>query len=125
VAAVNVDARGSIRVGNAKRPGEDDASKHLSKSLDSRRSSSASKKSGQIAAALGIIGKQNSTEALHEEASSLHPLIASPGRGTAAAHLRTPSATSSLRNAMLPGDGEATSGRSPAEEVRRDQMLGP
>jgi autophagy-related protein 11 len=125
VAAANVDVRGSIRVSNAKRPGDDDASKHLSKSLDSRRSSTASKKSGQIAAALGIVGKQTSTEGLREDPSSLHPHLASPGRGTAAAHLRTPSATSSLRNAMLPGDGEASTGRSPAEEVRKDELLGP
>ncbi|WPH02811.1 Hypothetical protein R9X50_00567900 [Acrodontium crateriforme] len=44
VAAANVDAKGSIRI---KRTGSkhDDASRHLNKSLDSRRSSSASKKS--------------------------------------------------------------------------------
>jgi autophagy-related protein 11 len=119
VAAANIDARGSIRILNAKGRGDDDASKHLSKSLDSRRSSTASKQSGQGATALAI-GKQSSTEGLREES---HVQALSPGR---TAHGRTPSATSSLRNAMLPPtDGEIVTGRSPAEEVRRDQLLGP
>ncbi|QIW95083.1 hypothetical protein AMS68_000601 [Peltaster fructicola] len=43
VAAANVDARGSIRMKRSSKA--DDASKHLNKSLDSRRSSSNSKKS--------------------------------------------------------------------------------
>ena len=43
VAAANVDARGSIRIKRNNK--SDDASKHLNKSLDSRRSSSTSKKS--------------------------------------------------------------------------------
>lgn len=49
VAAANVDAKGSIRIKRNSKG--DDASKHLNKSLDSRRSSSASKK-GAVGAIL-------------------------------------------------------------------------
>ncbi|KAI7121271.1 hypothetical protein KC324_g18353, partial [Hortaea werneckii] len=46
VAAANVDARGSIRIKRSSKG--DDASKHLNKSLDSRRSSSTSKKGATL-----------------------------------------------------------------------------
>jgi autophagy-related protein 11 len=45
VAVSGLDAKGSIRIKRS--PKSDDASKHLNKSLESRRSSSASKKSAQ------------------------------------------------------------------------------
>ncbi|KAK6395571.1 hypothetical protein LTR65_010589 [Meristemomyces frigidus] len=83
VAAANVDAKGSIRIKRSSK--SDDASKHLNKSLDSRRSSSASKRS--VAGALvptlanangspvigqgidtGLIGRQRS-----ESQASLRP----------------------------------------------------
>lgn len=50
VAAANVDARGSIKLKRSDKG--DDASKHLNKSLDSRRSSSTSKR-GVLASTLG------------------------------------------------------------------------
>ncbi|RMY23779.1 hypothetical protein D0867_01818 [Hortaea werneckii] len=52
VAAANVDARGSIRIKRSSKG--DDASKHLNKSLDSRRSSSTSKKGATLAT--GVAG---------------------------------------------------------------------
>jgi autophagy-related protein 11 len=55
VAAANVDARGSIKLKRTSKG--DDASKHLNKSLDSRRSSSTSKKG--VLAVLGGAGSTN------------------------------------------------------------------
>jgi autophagy-related protein 11 len=127
VAAANVDVRGSIRMTKPRGRGDEDVSKQLSKSLDSRRSSTGSKKSGQLPAALGI-SKPGSNEALREDAGHVH-------HSPAAAHLRTSSQTSSLRNALLPGDisaqregstaAENNDGDVPVEEVRKDQLLGP
>lgn len=56
VAAANVDARGSIRIKRLNKG--DDASKHLNKSLDSRRSSSNSKK-GVVGVAVSTIANAN------------------------------------------------------------------
>lgn len=131
VAAANVDVRGSIRMMKPRGRGEEDVSKQLSKSLDSRRSSTGSKKSAQLAAALGI-SKPLSNEALHEDAPQVH---LSPGRSAGGAHLRTPSQTSSLRHALVPGDGtdqaegriavKVDDGNNTVEEVRKDQLWGP
>jgi autophagy-related protein 11 len=134
VAAANVDARGSIRMTKSRGRGDEDVSKQLSKSLDSRRSSTGSKKSAQIAATLGI-NKPIQSEALHEDTNSLSP---SPSRAIGAAtHLRTSSQTSSLRNALSArDDGQQppaerplgtgnNEGNDTIEEVRKDQVLGP
>ncbi|KAF2665619.1 hypothetical protein BT63DRAFT_428579 [Microthyrium microscopicum] len=106
VSAANVDAQGSIRM-LKKKPGEaDEVSRQLSKSLDSRRSSVNSKKSGQLAPALGI-RKPGSDEALAdtpENASSPPKSLGIMG------HLRSTSQASSLRNVQnsAPSEGQAT-----------------
>lgn len=65
VAAANVDARGSIRIKRSSKG--DDASKHLNKSLDSRRSSSTSKKGVSLASGVvagsSTVGQQQPAEA--------------------------------------------------------------
>jgi autophagy-related protein 11 len=131
VAAANVDVRGSIRMTKPRGRGEEDVSKQLSKSLDSRRSSTGSKKSAQLAAALGI-SKPLSNEGLHEDAS--HSRL-SPVRSPGGTHLRTSSQTSSLRHAHIPGDGidqveersasKPDDGNNTVDEVRKDQLWGP
>lgn len=125
VAAANIVTMGSIRMTKAKGRDNDDVSKQLSKSLDSRRSSNASKKSTQIASALGIT-KPSSNEELRDDGGSLlHPQ--SPIK--AGAHLRTPSQTSSLRNAFSANNNAiehgSDDGNKADDEVRIDQLLGP
>ncbi|KAK4619802.1 Autophagy-related protein 11 [Fulvia fulva] len=82
VAAANVDAKGSIRI--KPRSKGDDASKHLNKSLDSRRSSSTSKKGVNLAstpttAAVAVDTRQRP----ESKASSqdMRPLPAPAGSG--------------------------------------------
>ncbi|KAF2097633.1 Taz1-interactin-like proteing factor 1 [Rhizodiscina lignyota] len=94
VGTAKVDARGSIRI-NKSRSG-DDASKNLSRSLDSRRSSTNSKKG-----------------------------VPAPGGADAAtgpSHLRTSSNASSLRPKP---DDSADAAKDDAAEVRHDQLFGP
>jgi autophagy-related protein 11 len=109
-----------------KRPGEgvDEASRTLSKSLDSRRSSSTSKKSGQIAAALGIT-KAGSNEALRDSPDGT-PSKYGGGLGPGPSHLRSGSQASSLRQTAAQGSSADAIAENPAqEEVRKDLMWGP
>jgi autophagy-related protein 11 len=123
VAAANVDVRGSIRM-TKKTQGVEEASRTLSKSLDSRRSSSTSKKSGQLAAALGI-RQPGSNEALRADSPD-----STPGKhgGPGPSHLRSESQTSSLRQpgAQALGTASAAIAEDPnQEEVRKDLLWGP
>lgn len=85
VAAANVDARGSIKLKRSNKG--DDASKHLNKSLDSRRSSSTSKKGvlaslgGGGGGGVGINAADGTTRPRSDSQSSLRPL---PGPASAA-----------------------------------------
>jgi len=107
VASTNVDAKGSIKL---KKPSNgNDASKTLNKSLDSRRSSFNSKKG--VAGTLA--SKTGSSEALGAEV----PVDSSAGG--LLRHLRSGSQASSLRPTVEVDDARA------AEEVRKDQLLGP
>jgi len=127
VAAANVDAKGSIRM-MKKRPGEtsDEVSRQLNKSLDSRRSSTNSKKSGHLAAALGI--RRVSNEAIDADVPIQSPLA---NKNTNQSHLRSTSQASSLRNVKNTSDRDVTDGQPsqpevrPQEEVRRHLLLGP
>ncbi|KAF2398282.1 hypothetical protein EJ06DRAFT_532029 [Trichodelitschia bisporula] len=103
VAAANVDARGSIRV-SKKKPGEatEEVSRTLSKSLDSRRSSTTSKKSGQVGLGLAL-GRE-------AEGGARTPESTRPARPS---HLRTES-LSSVR-------GE--SGETPVQDEVRGELL--
>ena len=83
VAAANVDARGSIRIKRGSKG--DDASKHLNKSLDSRRSSSTSKKSvaGAVVPVLANAGGSPTVGTSGDVAASPgRPLPAVAGSGT-------------------------------------------
>jgi autophagy-related protein 11 len=116
VSAANVDVRGSIRVSSKKKPNDagDEASRALSRSLDSRRSSTGSKKSGQLVVGLGV-GKVGSNEALRNSES--------PSASRGPSHLRTTSDASS----MMPTDTgpPAQTQAQIQEEVRKDLLFGP
>ena len=118
VSTANVDAKGSIRIKRSSK--SDDASKHLNKSLDSRRSSSTSKKNFP-ATSTGAVGS-TSTTTPHLETTPRQ---------------RSESQASSLNNTMLPtpqprplpapaGSGLGiTSEPQPHEQVRQDLLWGP
>ena len=121
VASAHVDVKGSIRMKKA--AAGNDASGKLNKSLESRRSSSNSKR-GSISggkegvAELGLGGEAITTEANAERL--LHP------HGAA----ERPSSRSSAAAASLSahGSGLDIKGKAPAhtlDEVRIDQLLGP
>jgi autophagy-related protein 11 len=80
VAAANVDARGSIKLKRSNKG--DDASKHLNKSLDSRRSSSTSKKGvlASLGGAAGINTADGTARPRSDSQGSLRPL---PGPASA------------------------------------------
>jgi len=118
VAAANVDAKGSIRVKQLSKG--DDASKQLNKSLDSRRSSSTSKKS-VAGAVVPVLANANAS-----------PTVAQAGDGAgfsrqrsdSQASLRPPPAPAMGGNSGLGiiADNEA---QSQGEQVRKDLMWGP
>ncbi|KAF2429176.1 hypothetical protein EJ08DRAFT_591198 [Tothia fuscella] len=133
VSAANVDAKGSIRVSSSKKkPSDavDEASKALSRSLDSRRSSTGSKKSAQqVPVGLGV-SKVTSTEALRSSESP-DRTGRSPG-GHGPSHLRTTSDASSMfqqqqqQQVGLTDSGEpAKTNAQVQEEVRKDLLFGP
>jgi autophagy-related protein 11 len=110
-----------------------EASRQLSKSLESRRSSTASKKSVSIAAALGIV---RAAPELAEDSlgTSLgtSPRPSSPRKPRPSSlglphqvvqHGRTPSAASSLRNVIMAPTSAPE--EAAGDEVRREQLLGP
>ncbi|KAF2210607.1 hypothetical protein CERZMDRAFT_45033 [Cercospora zeae-maydis SCOH1-5] len=122
VSTANVDAKGSIRIKRSSK--SDDASKHLNKSLDSRRSSSTSKKNFP-AGSTAATGSASAT-----------PQANTPRQ-------RTDSQASSLNNPMLPaqqqqqprplpaaagtglGIGSNNADPQPHEQVRQDLLWGP
>jgi autophagy-related protein 11 len=116
-----------------------EASRQLSKSLESRRSSTASKKSVSIATALGIVrpAPGQPAEPAEDSALATSPMPSSPRKPRPSSlglphqalqhqqqHGRTPSAASSLRNVIMAPTSapEADAG---VDEVRRDQLFGP
>lgn len=116
VAAANVDAKGSIRIKRNSK--SDDASKHLNKSLDSRRSSSASKK-GAVGAILptkaNIPGSP--TMAQPQDITSLR------NRSESQTSLRHPATVAAAGKSGL---GIADhSAQLQGEQVRKDLLWGP
>ncbi|TID25038.1 hypothetical protein E2P81_ATG04144 [Venturia nashicola] len=120
VSAANVDARGSIRISSSKKKTSDaveEASKALSRSLDSRRSSQSSKKN--VPVGLGV-GKAGSNEALHVETPENGR---SPGPGPS--HLRTTSDAESMQPPAVDSGAPAAVEASTLDEVRRNLLWGP
>ena len=135
VAAANVDAKGSIRVQRKGIGKEGEASKHLNKSLDSRRSSSTSKKS-----LVGVLAGQSPTVAVGGNAESggqgnarqslegARPLPAPTGAsGLGIAADGNPAA---VANGAIDGNEPGTGVPAPQqppqnEQVRKDLLWGP
>jgi autophagy-related protein 11 len=117
VAAANVDAKGSIRIKRNSK-GED-ATKHLNKSLDSRRSSSTSKKgvAGAIVPTLAN-ASGSPTVATFAEASGGRQ------RSESQTSLRPPPAPTGASNSGL-GIMTTADAQPQNDQVRRDQLLGP
>lgn len=132
VAAANVDARGSIRVKRGGSKG-DDASKHLNKSLDSRRSSSTSKKSvpgavanapNPAAAVIGSPATQASPDfppgrLRSESQTSLRP-PPGPSSGLAPAPASDP-----IGLGVRPSTDDPDGAQPSPDQVRRDLLFGP
>jgi autophagy-related protein 11 len=110
VAAANVDARGSIKLKRASKG--DDASKHLNKSLDSRRSSSTSKKG-----VLAVLGAAGGSANLNPEATSARP------RSDSQSSMRPPAPPSGPTPASGLGIVTAVDGTEDAEEPRKPLPL--
>lgn len=97
VAAANVDARGSIKLKRGTK-GDFDASKHLNKSLDSRRSSSTSKK-GVLATLAAGVNSDATARPRSDSQTSLRPPPAASATGavpTSGLGIEVPSAPSSM-----------------------------
>ena len=107
VAAVNVDVRGSMSTRPVKKKPGDRIEETLSRSLDSRRSSTHSKRSGQ---ALGL-GVRNSNEALR------------PGSRASSSLQRQ--SMDQPANAETPAEPSQQLQQQDEEEVRRDLLFGP
>lgn len=117
VAAANVDAKGKIQ---AKRNSKgDDASKHLNKSLDSRRSSSTSKK-GFAGAVVPTIANPSGSPTVGTSAE----VTLGRQRSESQTSLRPPPAANTGGNSGL-GIIADTSVQPQNDQVRRDQMFGP
>lgn len=117
VAAANVDARGSIRIKRSSKG--DDASKTLNKSLDSRRSSSGSKK-GVAGTTVNTIANANGSPVLGMNADG------GAGRSRSASQVdgRPPPAAASANGTGLGIITDASSQPS-SDEVRKDLLWGP
>ena len=117
VAAANVDAKGSIRIKRGSK-GED-ATKHLNKSLDSRRSSSTSKKS-LVGAVVPVIANAGGSPTVDTfaEAGRQHSDTQTPVRPLPAS-AAVPGGSSGL------GITADTAAQPQSDQVRRDQLLGP
>jgi autophagy-related protein 11 len=119
----------AIRI-NKRKPTDavEEASKALSRSLDSRRSSHSSKKGVPVPAGAGLgITKTGSNEALSPDGSNgAHAEASSTQRnGPGPSHLRTTSDASSI---LVKPDASEEQQRDTArlqEEVRKDLLLGP
>lgn len=116
VAAANVDAKGSIRIKRSSK--SDDASKHLNKSLDSRRSSSASKKAAAGATVPTIANAAGSPIM----GQSVDTGLAGRQRSDSQASLRPPPAPASGSSGLgIIADSEA---QLQDEQVRKDLLWG-
>lgn len=116
VSTANVDAKGSIRIKRSSKGEAESASKHLNKSLDSRRSSSTSKRGGRSPvvepAGRGRSGSQNS-------GGQIAPLRPLP---SAASGLGIGEAGGSMGPPPPPPQ---QSQPQPSEQVRQDLLWGP
>ena len=128
VAAANVDATGSIRIKRNSK--NDDASKHLNKSLDSRRSSSASKRS--FAGAVPGITSASPTVATFADSSNRpHSDSLTPTRPPTAPHGNSALGIVTDYSKMNEsGDGNGNDkpispARTSPEQVRHDLLWGP
>lgn len=128
VASANVDVKGSIRMKKAS--ANNDASTKLNKSLQSRRSSSNSKR-GSIS---GAVGGRDSTNVVIGGSPTLVEGPNGPTKRLSASHLRPGSRSSASGGAAGPSSlGVEVMNKDPsgarldgaADEVRKDQLWGP
>ena len=125
VAAANVDAKGSIRIKRSSKG--DDASKHLNKSLDSRRSSSTSKKGVAGAIIPMIANPSGSSPTVGTHAESAAAAAAARQHSDSQASVRPlPAAASARDNSSGLGiiTDNATDAQPQNEQVRTDQLWG-
>ncbi|KAK5128484.1 hypothetical protein LTR85_003152 [Meristemomyces frigidus] len=116
VAAANVDAKGSIRIKRSSK--SDDASKHLNKSLDSRRSSSASKK-GVAGALVPTLANANGSPIAGQ---SMDSGLVGRQRSESQASLRPPPAPASGSSGLgIITDSDA---QPHDDQVRKDLLWG-
>ncbi|KAK5126880.1 hypothetical protein LTR08_004563 [Meristemomyces frigidus] len=111
VAAANVDAKGSIRIKRSSK--SDDASKHLNKSLDSRRSSSASKK-GIAGAVVPTLANASGSPTISQSPDTR---LDAPRSGSQASLKPLPSGLGIIADS----DGQPPQ----SEQVRRNLLWGP
>ena len=121
VAAANVDAKGSIRIKRSSK-GED-ATKHLNKSLDSRRSSSTSKKGAAGAILPNFPNAASGSPAVASFAEAAGGRQRSESQ-TSARPLPF-AATGTGGNSGLGIATDNTASQPQNDQVRRDQLLGP
>ena len=115
VAAANVDARGSIRIKRSSK--SDDASKHLNKSLDSRRSSSNSKK-GVAGATVSTLANANGSPTI----GSTYESAVSRPRSESQTSTRMPPAPAGSGLGIITDVSDA---QPQHDQVRRDLLWGP
>ncbi|GAB7363667.1 hypothetical protein MBLNU230_g4237t1 [Neophaeotheca triangularis] len=120
VAAANVDARGSIRIKRTSKG--DDASKHLNKSLDSRRSSSNSKRSVAGVAVPTIANTNGSPIATQAETSSRAEAETVKQRPVAPADLGIEGSTQPSKRPPQPSSQQPQS-EVPSSQVRDIDLL--
>ncbi|KAI9653786.1 MAG: oligomeric, coiled-coil, peripheral membrane protein [Alyxoria varia] len=127
VASAHVDVKGSIRMNKA--PAGNDASGKLNKSLESRRSSSNSKR-GSISGAvvprdsvveMNTSGDRNAADANAEGAQGAQESGATSARPSSRASSNVAVSGAATRSPRIADK----SGLAPNEEVRVDQLLGP
>lgn len=113
VSTANVDAKGSIRIKRSSKG--DDASKHLNKSLDSRRSSSTSKRGGRSPIVEPAGRGRSASQASVGQIAPLRPLpSASTGLGITEGAMGPP-----------PPPQQPQQQQQPHEQVRQDLLWGP
>lgn len=116
VSTANVDAKGSIRIKRSSKG--DDASKHLNKSLDSRRSSSTSKRGGRSPVAEPAGRGRSASQASVGPLAPLRPLPSSAsGLGIAEGTMGPPPPPQQQQSQLQPQE--------PHEQVRQDLLWGP
>ena len=114
----------AIRIKKKPTDAVEEASKALSRSLDSRRSSHSSKKGVPVAVSgLGINTGSAAAAASTSPSGMLSPEAETPQRnGPGPSHLRT---TSDVASMLKSTDELRQSGQEMQDEVRRDLMFGP